>query len=67
MTLLTILIYVFYLYLCLGFLFALWFTMVGVNKLDAGMVHAPWGVRLLLIPGSTLLWVVLAKKLIDLQ
>jgi hypothetical protein len=57
-----ILVIAFYSYLLIGLLFALWFVAKGVNSVDEGMHHVPWGVRLLLIPGSVLLWVVLLKK-----
>lgn len=62
MALVTILVYAFYAYLLFGLVFAGWFTARGVNSMDEGMRHAPWGVRLLLIPGSVLLWVVLLRK-----
>lgn len=62
MVLVTILVYVFYAYLLIGLGFAVWFTAKGVNSVDEGMHHASWGVRLLLIPGSALLWVVLLRK-----
>ncbi len=58
-------VYMFYLYLLIGFVFAIWFTLSGVNTLDKGMEHASWGVRLLLIPGSILLWAVLWTKYIN--
>ncbi len=62
MSAVAILVFVFYAYLAIGFLFAIWFVATGVNRLDENMRHSPWQVRLLLIPGSVALWVVLLKK-----
>lgn len=62
MTILKMIVLLFYAYLGIGIVFALWFTMRGVNRLDAGMQHAPWGVRALIFPGSVLLWIVLFIK-----
>ncbi|HLF64242.1 MAG TPA: hypothetical protein VI603_10835 [Saprospiraceae bacterium] len=62
MSIVTFLVSAFYLYLMIGVLFAIWFTISGVNKIDAGMPHAPWTVRVLIFPGSVLLWVVLLIK-----
>jgi hypothetical protein len=56
------LVYALYAYLLTGLLFATWFVLKGVNSIDEGMNHVSWGVRLLLIPGSILLWVVLLRK-----
>ena len=52
----------FYAYLIAGGLFALWFVISGVNRIDAGMHGAPKAVRLLIFPGSVLLWPVLLIK-----
>lgn len=60
-----IFIYTLYSYLALGALFALWFVPFGVNKLDEGMQHTSWKVRILLIPGSILLWTVLLNKYLN--
>lgn len=49
----------FYVYLLLGFLFALWFIARGADQLDENMQGSRWTVRLLLLPGATLLWPVL--------
>lgn len=53
---------VFYAYLIVGLLFGLWFIFKGVQKIDDGMVEAKIGLRLLLLPGSVLLWPLMAKK-----
>lgn len=56
------LVSVFYAYLIVGFLFGLWFIFRGVQKIDDGMEEAKIGLRLLLLPGSVLLWPLMAKK-----
>jgi uncharacterized membrane protein YphA (DoxX/SURF4 family) len=58
----SILVYAFYCYLCIGVVFALWFTIKGVDKIDEGMHGAPKGVRILIFPGAVLLWIVLSIK-----
>ncbi len=62
MSIVATLVFLFYAYLLVGLVFAGWFVTFGVNRLDESMRHSPSGVRLLLIPGSVLLWVVLLKK-----
>lgn len=58
----TVFVWAFYAYLMMGLLFAIWFVAKGANTVDEGIKHAPWGVRLLIFPGSVLLWAVLLKK-----
>ncbi len=62
MTIISAIVWLFYAYLLMGLLFATWFIAKGVNTVDEGMRHTGWNVRILLIPGSVLLWVVLMKK-----
>ena len=62
MSVAAVLVYAFYLYLLLGLLFGVWFVFRGVQKLDAGMEGARWPLRLLLLPGSVGLWIVLLFK-----
>ncbi|MEZ4961684.1 MAG: hypothetical protein R2830_17780 [Saprospiraceae bacterium] len=62
MNIVAVFVWVFYAYLIVGLLFAIWFVAKGVNMVDGGMKHTSWGVRLLLFPGSVLLWAVLLKK-----
>ena len=50
-------------YMLTGLLFALWFVIVGVKKLDEGAHGTPWHFKLILVPGSILLWPVLTWKL----
>jgi hypothetical protein len=55
-------VYAFQAYLLTGFLYALYFAFWRVNKIDAGAAHASWKFRLLIIPGSTVLWPYLLLK-----
>ncbi len=50
-------------YLFLGFVFAVFFVLKGAAKLDAGVRAAPWHFKLIIFPGSMLLWIVLLIKL----
>ena|ERR1051325_4733802 len=49
-------------YLLLGFVYAVYFVFWRVQRIDAGAEGAGWGFRLLLIPGSTVLWPYLMLK-----
>jgi hypothetical protein len=49
-------------YLALGFAFSLVFAAVGAARLDPAARGTSWLFRLLLIPGGTLLWPLLAAK-----
>ncbi|MBI1224435.1 MAG: hypothetical protein GC192_04280 [Bacteroidetes bacterium] len=55
-------VYGFYLYLTIGLMFSVWFVVKGVDKVDGGVSGSPWKLRLLLLPGSVLLWPVLLRK-----
>lgn len=57
-----ILLYLLYAYLGLGLIFGLWFVFKGANSLDEQLHGASWRTRLLLLPGSMALWVVLLNK-----
>lgn len=50
------------LWLAIGLLFSLAFVTVGVQRVDRGAIGAPWGFRLLLIPGATMLWPLLLAR-----
>jgi uncharacterized membrane protein HdeD (DUF308 family) len=67
MTVATVFVFLFYAYLAIGLVFAVWFVTSGVNRLDESMRHSPKGVRVLLVPGSVLLWVVLLKKCLKIS
>jgi hypothetical protein len=43
-------------YLALGALFAVPFIAVGVQRVDPAAAGASWGFRLLVLPGTVLLW-----------
>lgn len=53
-----------YLYFGIGLLFGLWFVFRGADRLDHSMHGASWRTRLLLLPASMGLWIVLLLKLI---
>jgi len=53
------------LYLLCGFIFAIPFVLIGVGKIDPHAAHGSWGFRILIFPGSTLLWPLLAKRWIQ--
>lgn len=50
------------LYLGIGILFALAFVLAGVQRVDPQAAHGTWGFRLLLLPGATFLWPLLAQR-----
>jgi len=50
-------------YVFLGILFSLYFVFKGAEKLDAGVKNTPWHFRLIIFPGSVMLWIVLFYKL----
>jgi hypothetical protein len=49
-------------YLLCGVIFAIPFVLVGVGKIDPHAAHGSWGFRILILPGTTLLWPLLAKR-----
>ena len=51
-------------YVACGFCFALYFVTIGVGKIDPHAVHGSWGFRLLILPGSVMLWPILAKRVL---
>lgn len=59
---LQILLFVLYGYLGLGLIFGLWFVFKGAEQIDGNMHGASWPTRLLLLPASMALWVVLLNK-----
>jgi hypothetical protein len=52
------------LYLGLGLVFAVGFAFRWVNRTDAVAAHGTAGFRLLLLPGATLLWPLLLRRLL---
>ena len=61
-TFITAFVYAFYAYLLVGLVFGLWFVVRGAQRIDEGMRGASPFLRMLLLPGSTLLWPVLLRK-----
>ncbi len=51
------------LYLVLGALFASWFCVAGVQRIDAHAREGSWGFRLLIWPGAAMLWPLLLRRL----
>jgi hypothetical protein len=49
-------------YLACGLVFAVPFVLVGVGKVDPHAAHGTWGFRLLILPGTILLWPLLAQR-----
>ena len=54
-------------YLAFGILFALYFVSIGVNRIDPNAAEGSLGFRLLIIPGTILLWPILFTRLIKGQ
>lgn len=59
---LQILLYGAYAYLALGLIFGLWFVFKGAEQIDENMHGASWSTRLLLVPASAALWLLLLYK-----
>lgn len=49
-------------YLALGSVFAAWFVVLGVGRIDAAAKSAHVAFRLLILPGSVLLWPALLRR-----
>jgi membrane protein implicated in regulation of membrane protease activity len=49
-------------YLALGLVFAVPFVLVGAGRIDPHAAQASWGFRLLILPGTTLLWPLLVWR-----
>ena len=58
----TVLLSLFGLYLACGIIFALPFVVLGVGRIDPHATHGSWGFRVLIVPGTVLLWPLLAKR-----
>ena len=43
-------------YLACGTTFAIPFALAGVKRIDPHAAHGSWGFRVLIIPGTILLW-----------
>jgi len=49
-------------YLFCGALFTIPFALIGAARIDPHAVHGSWGFRLLIIPGTIVLWPILARR-----
>jgi hypothetical protein len=49
-------------YLLCGLVFSVPFAIAGVGRIDPHAAHGTWGFRLLIIPGTILLWPLLALR-----
>ena len=50
------------LYLACGLIFAIPFALVGVRKIDPHASHGSWGFRVLIVPGTMVLWPLLLQR-----
>jgi len=50
------------LYLIAGVLFAIFFLVKGIQKVDTTAHGSGWGFRLIILPGTIVLWPVLLNK-----
>ena len=49
-------------YLLCGLAFAVPFVLAGAGRIDPHAAHGTWGFRLLITPGTILLWPLLARR-----
>lgn len=54
-------------YLLAGFVFAFFFLIKGIEKVDTAAHGSGWGFRLIILPGTIAFWPVLLKKWIKLK
>ena len=59
-----IIVYAVFLYLAIGFFFALWFIAFGVTKLDDSAKDTSIGFRFLIFFGAIPFWVLLLKRIL---
>ena len=52
-------------YATAGLIFALWFVIAGIGRLDAAARDAGFGFRLIVLPGVAALWPLLLKRSIE--
>ena len=52
----------FTIYLLCGLAFAIPFVLNGVGKIDPHAAHGSWGFRLLILPGTIMLWPLMARR-----
>lgn len=51
-------------YLVVGLGVGLWVAVRGASRLDPAAAGSGWGFRILIVPGATLMWPMLAARLI---
>ena len=49
-------------YAAIGFVFAVLFVTFGVARVDPAARGAPWGFRLIILPGTVALWPLMLMK-----
>ena len=49
-------------YLACGVVFAIPFVLMGVRRIDPHATHGSWSFRVLIFPGTVLLWPVLVRR-----
>lgn len=49
-------------YAAAGALFALVFVAAGLRRVDPAAEHAPWGFRIIILPGVAALWPLLLRR-----
>ena len=59
-----IIVYSVFVYLAIGVLFALWFVVFGITKLDDSAKGTSLGFRFLIFFGSIPFWILLAKRIL---
>lgn len=57
-------VWILLLYFGIGLLFALFFVIAGIIRMDAATKHSGWGFRLLMFPGAIALWPILLRRVI---
>jgi hypothetical protein len=55
------------LYLAIGLIFAIFFVLKGVDKIDEGAQGGSWGFRIMIIPGTMVFWPLLLKKWLHIK
>ena len=57
-------VYVLYAYLIIGFIVAISFCFLRIEKIDEGAIHTGIGFKLLLLPAALLLWPLILKRML---
>jgi hypothetical protein len=62
-----IFIYVFYAYFLIGLAIAIWFCFFKVTRIDAAAAGSSMWFKLIIVPGTMLLWPFVLYKLLSLK